>query len=192
MYRLNNYTLILILLTLSLSMKGQDTLFMHTQSDSLSIDTTQYNLVVLDTSIHRAIMIGYCTKEGLSTSSIFKYDYDKEYTQYQPNLDFLNTITESLLELRITIIFGSWCSDSQREVPRLIRILDELNYSSDSLCIIGVNRQKEAPNIDISRYMIEFVPTIIFYKNNFEIGRIVESPLETLEDDIASILMKEF
>ena len=158
----------------------------------IEMDTITYNRVVLDTNIDKAILIGYCTQEGLRTSPIFSNYYSIEYNNYLPKLDFLETLNEEFNNVRIVLLFGSWCSDSQSQVPKFMRILDELNYPLDSLSIIGVNRLKEVPNVDIKRYMIEFVPTIIFYRNSFEIGRIVETPLETLEDDIASILMKTF
>ena len=158
----------------------------------IETDSIEYNRVVLDTNIEKAVLIGYCTEEGISSSPIFSNYYSNEYNNYMPKLDFLETLTEDLSKVRIVVIFGSWCSDSQREVPRFMRILDEMNYPLDSLSIICVNRLKTVPDVDIRRYMIEFVPTIIFYRDNFEIGRIVESPKETLEDDMASILMKTF
>jgi thiol-disulfide isomerase/thioredoxin len=169
--------------------KAQDSTQVDVKQDTININ---YNQVILDTNIEKAILIGYCTEDGLRTSPIFSNYFEKEYMHYQPKLDFLETLTESFNQIRIVVVFGSWCSDSQREVPRLMRILDEMNYPLDSLTIIGVNRLKTVPDIDISRLMIEYVPTIIFYKGDFEIGRIVEAPLETLEDDIASILMKAF
>jgi len=176
-------------LFLSYQVKAQDSTKIVVKQDSLK---TEFNKVVLDTNIDKAILIGYCTENGLKDSPIFSNYYDKEYYKYEPKLDFLETLSESLNQVQITVIFGSWCPDSQREVPRLMRILDEMNYPLDSLTIIAVNRLKKVPDIDISHYMIEFVPTIVFYKNGFEIGRIVEAPLETLEDDIASVLMKSF
>jgi len=155
-------------------------------------DSIQYNRVVLDTNIEKAILIGYCTEEGISSSPIFSNYYEHEYNNYTPKLDFLETLSDSLNKVQIVVIFGSWCPDSQREVPRFMRILDEINYPLDSLSIICVNRLKTVPDVDLSQYAIEFVPTIIFYRNNQEIGRIVESPKETLEDDMASILMNAF
>ncbi|MCK5856004.1 MAG: thioredoxin family protein [Bacteroidales bacterium] len=178
--------LIIVFILFSFSIKAQDTLLIASEPS----DSILYNQVILDTNIDKSILIGYCTQNGISSSPVFNSYYKQEYNTYIPNLDFLETLKDELYTVRITIVFGSWCSDSQREVPRLLRILDELNFPLDSLTIIGVNRLKTAPGINISHSMIEFVPTIIFYRNNFEIGRIVESPFETLEDDMASLLMK--
>lgn len=47
---------------------------------------------------------------------------------------------------------------------------------------------KKAEGFDIDQFIIERVPTFIFYKNESEIGRIIETPVETLEKDILNIL----
>ena len=39
---------------------------------------------------------------------------------------------------------------------------------------------------------IELVPTIIFYKDGSEIGRIVETPVESMEKDLLKIIEKQF
>ena len=188
MYKNLIFGILSFLLAFSAQAQTQDSLV----TTQLKTDSIKYNRVVLDTNIEKEVLIGYFTEEGISSSPIFSSYYSKEYNSYMPKLDFLETLTEDLNKVRIVVIFGSWCSDSQREVPRFMRILDELNYPLDSLSIICVNRLKSVPDVDIKRYMIEFVPTIIFYRDNFEIGRIVESPVETMEDDMASILMKTF
>jgi thiol-disulfide isomerase/thioredoxin len=176
-----------LLILFSLAASAQDS----TSANSIN-DSIQLNRVILDTNIDKAILYGYCTEQGLKESPVFSNYWKKEYPAYTPKLDFLETLNDSLQTVKIVVVFGSWCPDSQREVPRLMRILDELNYPLDSLTIIAVNRMKTVDDIDIKHYMIEFVPTIIFYKNDFEIGRIVEMPMQSLEDDMASILMKTF
>jgi hypothetical protein len=43
---------------------------------------------------------------------------------------------------------------------------------------------------DVDSLDIELVPTFIFYRKGMEIGRIVETPLQTMEEDIYRILMQ--
>ena len=85
---------------------------------------------------------------------------------------------------------GTWCSDSRREVPRFFKILDKLNYDQKNVTLICVDRKKAAQTGNVDKLKIELVPTLIFYKDNAEIGRIVESPKETLEKDLMKIVMK--
>ena len=86
---------------------------------------------------------------------------------------------------------GTWCSDSRREVPRFYKILDSLNFPSAKVKLIMVDRKKEAAGIDISPFNIELVPTMIFYNDGLEDGRIIETPKETLEKDLEEILVKK-
>lgn len=149
-----------------------------------------WNKVVLDTTIQEDILLGYCTATGLRDSLIFKEYFEVAKQEYTPTIEAFTGLMDSLSKVEITIIFGTWCSDSQREVPRVIMLLDELGYPMNRLNIIAVNRQKLFPRVDLSNYNFEFVPTIIFYKKGIEIGRIIELPVETLETDISGFLLK--
>lgn len=61
----------------------------------------------------------------------------------------------------------------------------------DGLEVQSVRPDKTLPN-DLHRaYNIQFVPTIIFYKNEKEVGRFVEFAQESLEEDIAKIVSGE-
>jgi thiol-disulfide isomerase/thioredoxin len=83
---------------------------------------------------------------------------------------------------------GSWCSDSRREVPRFYKILDRLKFDQNKLTLFCVDRSKKDSADDTSKLNIESVPTFIFYRKEKEIGRIIESPKETLEKDIQKIV----
>ena len=113
-----------------------------------------------------------------------------EYNSYSIDIEALQTINPELIpELEVVIILGTWCSDSRREVPRFIKITDFMNLKSTQIEVVAVDRNKEADKIPIVKMNIEFVPTFIFYYEGEEIGRIIESPKETLEKDILSILL---
>jgi len=85
---------------------------------------------------------------------------------------------------------GTWCSDSRREVPRFIKILDLSEFEQNKIQIINLNREKESPGHEEKEKNIDFVPTFIINKNNNEIGRIVEFPIITLESDLFNILLE--
>ena len=53
---------------------------------------------------------------------------------------------------------------------------------------IGVDRLKKTHDYSIKELKIKRVPTFIFYKEGKEIGRIIESPNETLEKDFLKIV----
>jgi len=51
-----------------------------------------------------------------------------------------------------------------------------------------VDEDKKTPSGSAAAKGITNVPTFIFYKNGTEIHRIVESPIDFLEDDMLAIL----
>ncbi len=116
----------------------------------------------------------------------YKTWYEEEDLMYDIDSTTLDSI--DLRGTNIKVLFGSWCSDSRREVPRFIKILKYKNYNFDSLEMIGLNREKQAPIYQENTLNIEFVPTFVIFKNNKEIGRIVESPNNSLEKDLSVIL----
>jgi thiol-disulfide isomerase/thioredoxin len=91
--------------------------------------------------------------------------------------------------VNITVVMATWCSDSRREVPRFYKIVSKLDYNAESIKLINVDREKEAKGTSVSKLGIERVPTFIFYRGKAEIGRIIESPEESLEEDMFKILV---
>jgi len=87
---------------------------------------------------------------------------------------------------------GTWCGDSQREVPKFYKVLEAANFPENNLRIVGLNNVKEqykqGPNGEEKGLNVHRVPTFIVYnKKGKEIGRIVEHPVESLEADLLNI-----
>ena len=145
------------------------------------------NKMVHDTTINQEVLIDYCDRAGLESGEFGTY-YKLEYEDYQLNDSLVKLIGNKINDFDITIVFGSWCSDSEQQVPHFYKILDQAGYDDNRLKIIAVNRQKKAEEVHIEDLQIELVPTFIMYKNDKEIGRIVETPVETLEEDLWQII----
>jgi thiol-disulfide isomerase/thioredoxin len=89
----------------------------------------------------------------------------------------------------VTIFLGTWCGDSEREVPRLWRALDEAGGDVPfQIRYVGVDRQKKEPSAPIANYEIEFVPTFIVFREGREVGRIVEEAPHGVERDLLDLL----
>jgi thiol-disulfide isomerase/thioredoxin len=115
--------------------------------------------------------------------------YFDGYGHYQPDMTILAELMEQETDgLTITIVLGTWCPDSRREVPRFMKITDLWGFPKDKIRFIGTDIDKAAPLEDFPLLGIERVPTFIFYKNNVEIGRIIEVPVTSLEQDTRNIL----
>ncbi|RRQ46280.1 TlpA family protein disulfide reductase [Chryseobacterium sp. SC28] len=123
----------------------------------------------------------------------FKTWFDEEYNRYQIDPATLAELKkEKLNSYGLVVFVGTWCEDSHREFPRLIKILENVKYNPERMQIIAVNRKKESPSGEEGLYNISKVPTIIVKKYGKEIGRITEMP-ETgfLEKDLLNILKKD-
>ncbi|MFT5231469.1 MAG: thiol-disulfide isomerase/thioredoxin [Saprospiraceae bacterium] len=112
--------------------------------------------------------------------------FKTEFDAYTIDQDSMASLTEALKDKEILVIMGTWCEDSQREVPRLVKILANINHEYGPR-IIAVNRDKDIPEGSENVENIAYVPTIIILENGIELGRIVESTQETLEKDLLAI-----
>lgn len=147
----------------------------------------QFNNSVIDTVKNKKMLIGYCTREAFQDTA-FKDWFDEQYNNYQPDYEIIDQLEGKLEDISITIVMGTWCSDSREQIPAFYKILDDLNYPPDKVTLICVDRKKKGLSDEADDLNIELVPTIIFYRNGTEIGRITETPQESLEKDLLGIV----
>lgn len=90
--------------------------------------------------------------------------------------------------IEIKVYFGQWCHDSQREVPRLIKLFEQLNQDNFKLWYYGVDLKKSDPLGLAKADNLRRTPTIIVYQDGKELGRILEVPRVDWATDIAALL----
>lgn len=116
------------------------------------------------------------------------YSYFNDvYQQYQPS-SVENAAAKSLSGKSILVLFGTWCHDSEREVPRLLKLLETSGVKLANLSIHGVNYNKQEPTNLHRQYTLRYTPTIILLDNEQELGRIEEKPKVSLGEDLASFV----
>lgn len=92
----------------------------------------------------------------------------------------------------VTVVLGTWCSDSGREVPRFWRALDQVGgLVPFEIEYLAVDREKEEPAELLDGLEIEFVPTFVVRRDGREVGRIVESAPGGIEADLLALLTGE-
>jgi thiol-disulfide isomerase/thioredoxin len=114
--------------------------------------------------------------------------FDAMYQSYKPEEAALQIIKENINDYEIKMFMGTWCADSQLEVPKFYKLLDLSNFDFENLEVIAVSEDKMMPDNVMQEFDVVYVPTIIFYKNGTEAGRFVEYAQEELEMDIAKIV----
>ena len=122
--------------------------------------------------------------------------YNPGYQNYAPNPAIEAQLKQqNTASISIKIVFGSWCGDSKRELPRMMKLLDKINFPAQKISLIGVDNAdstyKQSPGREDRGLNVFRVPTFIVYENGVEINRINESPVESLERDLLKILRKE-
>ena len=113
--------------------------------------------------------------------------FTAEYDNYNPFTKTTDQLKPLVQDVEITLFMGTWCADSQLQVPVFFRVLDAVDFEGD-VSIIAVDKDKKAPSGSATLNGITHVPTFIFYKDGKEINRIVESPVHFLEEDMLAIL----
>lgn len=129
---------------------------------------------------------------GEISNSLLKSDYsswyNSFYNSYSVDTNTLNKIPTSFNNENnnIEIFMGTWCSDSHREIPRIIKILEYLKFTNYRIFGLDTNI-KSKQGFENEKNIIR-VPTIVIYKKSEEINRIIEYPIISLENDLLTIL----
>ena len=145
------------------------------------------NTTVVDNETKEKYLIGLCDLKGLQKGVYGAY-FNSQYDLYKPAEATIDKLSKKIDDYEITVVLGTWCIDSKREVPRLFKVLQNAGYNTKRVKVIAVDRNKEAVVVDTKALNIERVPTIIVYKDDNEIGRIIEIPKKSIEGDLLKII----
>ena len=130
--------------------------------------------------------LGEINEQSFENGNYAWYQSNKD--NYEVNHDVVAEFAKDLKDYKIEIFMGTWCGDSKRETPNFFEILDAANFPEDQITMYAVDTNKNTPSGIESEKDVRYVPTFIFYKGGKEVGRIVESPMNSLEEDIRDIV----
>ncbi|MDM8159224.1 thioredoxin family protein [Labilibaculum sp. K2S] len=157
---------------------------------SFILNISAQNQTKQDSRIKMKILFGQLTLDAFNMDVCSPW-YVPEHDSYLPDTTIIKELREqNLTDISIHLIIGSWCHDSHREVPRFIKILEEINFPFDQLNMNALDSGKSSPDFDAKANKVTNVPTAIIYRNGEEIGRIIESPKKSLEKDLLLIISK--
>ncbi|MCL1068441.1 thioredoxin family protein [Shewanella olleyana] len=114
--------------------------------------------------------------------------YADEYENYQADAATITALKAVTTPTNVVVIIGTWCPDCHRETPRFMRLIEEVANPNITVTYIGVDRSKLDPEGLAANYEFSRIPTFIVEQDGKEIGRIVESPEVTLEQDLLNIV----
>lgn len=138
------------------------------------------------------LVVGSVTRERLQN---VLPAYVERSAAYEPDVTVLEMM-KSYVQAgdRVEVFMGTWCDDSLREVPKFLRIADELKsqYGVElPTKFVAVARDKRSPAPLVEGKSLEKVATFIYYRDDRELGRIVERPGGLFEDDLLAIVASE-
>lgn len=140
------------------------------------------------------MLLGHCNPSVFYNEPYNSW-FQKNYAAHQIDSISIEDLKPLLRKKKIDIFLGTWCGDSKWEFPRMLKILAAANFDTTNLSIVCVGNEaemyKKSPQGEEKGRNIQRVPTLIIYEKNKEIGRIIESPIVTLEKDLLKILRKE-
>lgn len=143
-----------------------------------SVSTVNEKLV-LDGRLNRA-QLNVLVKENWLTINYKSYKLDSS--------TYKNLVQTDLDSLSFLIFAGSWCSDTKLELPRFLKVIDTLNLGKNPLDMYFLDLNKKSKFVTPSVYNISLVPTFVVLRAGKEIGRIEETPKESIEKDVLKIL----
>lgn len=129
--------------------------------------------------------VGEITQENILTnfSNFAQHSSDVDYSKSD-----LSNLKNLDADIQIKVFFGQWCHDSVREVPRVIKLLQQVNNPNIKPLFYALDTSKSDPLLLAEKHNIKKTPTIIVYKNGIELGRILEVPDVDWSTDIQKIL----
>jgi thiol-disulfide isomerase/thioredoxin len=131
---------------------------------------------------------GSCTFEDIGKVSAF--DLEKNAAAYTPAAAKIDALKNSLGNYHLVIVMGTWCEDSHYMIPKLYRVLKEVQYPIAAIDLFAVDREKKGRNGEEQKYGITNVPTVILLKDGVEKGRITETVQKSIEEDMLNIIEK--
>ena len=116
------------------------------------------------------------------------------YQSYSPKSEVINKLNylpdDRKAKINIVMYGGNWCPDTHLGLPSFIRVLDDINFPEANIQYHRVSHDKQYIDGRKADLVIKSVPTVVFYNTQTgeEIGRIVEFPRESWEEDLLNVL----
>lgn len=134
------------------------------------------------------ILVGKGTKNDLLKSPYNQW-FNSNYKNYVIDNNVIAKLKPVINDYDFKVLMGTWCPDSRAQTPVFYKVLEQAGYNKNVEISFLPRKFK---NYELARpYQLSRVPTIIVYRNKKEIGRIVESPTETIEKDLYQIIKRK-
>jgi thiol-disulfide isomerase/thioredoxin len=138
-----------------------------------------------------SMLVGAITADDIVESKVCAW-YQKGFDNYTPDSNRVRDLMKSLGQYHFVVFAGTWCEDTQYLLPKFAKVMHACKVPDKDIEMYGVDRSKQALNVESLLYRVERVPTIIIINGPREIGRIVESLTQSnIETEILYLIEKD-
>lgn len=117
--------------------------------------------------------------------------WEERAAVYMPDLDTIEKLQSHTFPINIEVYLGTWCPDSVEHVSSFFKIIEMVDNPLLQVSYVGIPRDEQAREAYIHGKDIQKVPTFIVSVNGQEIGRIIEHPQKSIEEDLAEIFTRK-
>ena len=180
------FALSTLLLVISCSTKQSNQEKSDSQQTTMKTEkpSLEYKEVIID---DEPALIGEISEAELQTTD-YEHWYSFYKEDYSVNQDIVQTFADDIKDFELKVFIGTWCTDSHAQGPAFFKIMEEADYPTENIQMFSLDQDKVGLNGVEKKYNVLYVPTFIFIKDGKEVGRIVESPINSLEEDIRDIV----
>jgi thiol-disulfide isomerase/thioredoxin len=145
----------------------------------------------LDRKTETVLLRGKISFDDISKETSCSW-LDQRASAYEPNRQHSDLLNKIAGDYRFVVFAGTWCSDTKDLLPKFYKVLVESGIDLRAVEMYGVNRNKEALNIEHTFYNIRYVPTFIVMHQAREVGRIVESVSTSIEEELVNLIAADY
>lgn len=125
----------------------------------------------------------------LSNDSAFAWFYTG-VNKYDVNANMVNYIKTNKDKIKLVALVNTTDEASRKLLPQFYKVMILASVPEENIQMFGVDESGNTGNSAADGYKVKKVPTILVLQNGKEEGRITGSSNETIEQDLAQILMK--
>lgn len=70
----------------------------------------------------------------------------------------------------------------------MLKLLAASGVKEDNISLISLDIRKQEPEGRAKALDVRFTPTFVFFSDGIELGRIIEQPAASLEEDLSALL----
>lgn len=132
---------------------------------------------------------GKIEMKQLTSDSAYAWFYTG-VNRYSANTNMVNYIKTNKDKIQLVALVNTTDEASKKLLPAFYKVMILASVPEESIHLYGADNSGETGNAVADGYKVKRVPVILVMRDGKEEGRISGSPKQTVEDDLAQIIMK--